>query len=124
MYILIYIFYFIERRTTCVRYIIKVARDRSTMLPYLVFYYRRITMGKCCTSADLSRARLYAKIKTGQLSFPEGACVPRHIIAERLDVLARFVSSNVFHAKLNSSDKGRRLRVQRQAEEKPEEASL
>lgn len=38
------------------RYIVKVARDRSTMLPHLVFYYRRISMEKCYASADSSRA--------------------------------------------------------------------
>lgn len=75
---------------------------------YLVFHYRRISMGKCCAPSLTRRARLYAKIKTGRLVHrapshyrPRTRCTCTFCIKQRL---AREIK---FHA----SDEGRWLRL-------------
>jgi len=96
MYILIYVFYFIERRTAHVKYIVKVTRNPlCSRISYFItdgFQWENVVHRRWLVARDYTR-----KLK------PADLCTVRlPIIAQELDALARFVSSNVSRAKLNS----------------------
>jgi len=121
MYILIYVFYFID---AAVRYIVKVARDRyTTMLPRISYFITDGFQWENVVHRLWLVGRNYTwKLKPAPAIFRGGIVHAFPIIAERLD--ARFVSSNVSYAKLNFTSATRDVGyARRQLEEKLEEAS-
>lgn len=109
MYILIYVLYFIERRTAHVRYIVKVARDRSTMLSYISYFtingFQWENVARRLVARDYTR-----KLKPASL--PE-RLARLFIIAEGFDALATFCIKQrpAGEIKFHANGEGRRLRL-------------